>query len=332
VPDISLFPQLLIKRVDVVNGGASASYGSDAVGGVVNFITDTHFKGLKGNVQGGITNYGDDAQYMGQIAYGKSFLQDRLHFIGSVEFSKEAGIGGGQFGTALANGRNWFQQTSMINRGILNDGSPQYLMRNQVQSTTFTKYGLITAGPLQGIAFDATGNPFQFQYGSNGVPQRNAAGTVAGCYPGFCLGGDLSGNVDAGRSLQSALQRLDTYGRLGFDIDNRNEVYMTFNFGKVNTHNQPVNGENKPGLTFNAPIPSCRPRSRRPAPMRGSPASSSAPATPRWATRPSSPIAANIASCWVARGRSPSAAPTGNTTSMASMGPTSPRSMCATSC
>ncbi|MES3097814.1 TonB-dependent receptor plug domain-containing protein, partial [Sphingomonas aerolata] len=38
VPDVSLFPQILIKRVDVVNGGASASYGSDAVGGVVNFI------------------------------------------------------------------------------------------------------------------------------------------------------------------------------------------------------------------------------------------------------------------------------------------------------
>ena len=255
VPDVSLFPQLLIKRVDVVNGGASASYGSDAVGGVVNFITDTHFKGLKGNVQGGITNYGDDGQYMGQIAYGTSLLNDRLHLIGSVEYSKEAGIGGGDFGTGLANGRTWFQQTSTINRGVLNDGLPQYNVRSQVQSTTFTKYGLITAGPLQGTAFDASGRPFQFQYGSNGVPQRNAAGTVAGCYPGFCIGGDLSGNVDSGRSLQSALERLDTYGRLGFDIDNRNEVYLTFNFGKVNTHNQPINGENKPGLTLQCANP-----------------------------------------------------------------------------
>jgi outer membrane receptor protein involved in Fe transport len=42
VPDISLFPQLLVDRVDVVTGGASASYGSDAVGGVVNFVTNTH--------------------------------------------------------------------------------------------------------------------------------------------------------------------------------------------------------------------------------------------------------------------------------------------------
>lgn len=255
VPDISLFPQLLIQRVDVVNGGASASYGSDAVGGVVNFITDGHFKGLKGNVQGGITTYGDDAQYQVQLAGGTSFLQDRLHVVGSVEYSNEAGIGGGDFGTALANGRNWFTQTAQINRGVLNDGSPQYVVRDQAQSISFTKYGLITAGPLQGVAFDARGNPFQFQYGSGGVPLRDAAGTVSGCYPGFCLGGDLSGNVDAGRSLQSSIERLNTYGRIGFELDNRNEIYLTVNVGKVNTQNQPVNGMNKPSLTIQCANP-----------------------------------------------------------------------------
>lgn len=255
VPDISLFPQLLIQRVDVVNGGASASYGSDAVGGVVNFITDTHFKGLKGNVQGGITTYGDDAQYQVQLAGGTSFLQDRLHVVGSVEYSNEAGIGGGDFGIGLANGRDWFAQTTQINRGVLNDGSPQYIVRDLAQSISFTKYGLITAGPLQGIAFDARGNPFQFQYGSGGVPQRDAAGTVSGCYPGFCLGGDLSGNVDSGRSLQSSIERLNSYGRVGFELDNRNEIYLTVNVGKVNTHNQPVNGMNKPGLTIQCSNP-----------------------------------------------------------------------------
>ena len=68
VTDVSLFPQLLIQRVDVVNGGASASYGSDAVGGVVNFITDTRFTGLKGNVQAGISKYDDNKQGLVQLA------------------------------------------------------------------------------------------------------------------------------------------------------------------------------------------------------------------------------------------------------------------------
>ncbi|WP_408640580.1 TonB-dependent receptor plug domain-containing protein [Allosphingosinicella deserti] len=255
VPDISLFPQLLVRRVDVVNGGASASYGSDAVGGVVNFITDTRFRGIKGNIQGGITNYGDDAQGLVQLAVGDSFLDDRLHIVASAEYGKEQGVGGGEFGIELANGRDWFVQTTLINRGVLNDGAPQYLVRDFAQSTTFTKYGLITAGPLQGTAFDEAGNPFQFQYGSNGVPARNAAGTVIGCYPGFCLGGDLSGNVDAGRSLKSRIGRLNTYARIGYEIAPENELYLTLNVGQVKTSNQPVNGQNRPGLTLQCANP-----------------------------------------------------------------------------
>jgi iron complex outermembrane receptor protein len=201
VTDVSLFPQLLIQRVDVVNGGASASYGSDAVGGVVNFITDTRFEGLKGNVQAGISKYNDNEQGLVQLAGGRSFAGDRVHVVGSVEWAKENGVGPGDFGLDLAGDRDWFTQTTMINRNVTNDGSPQYVMRDNAQPYAYTKYGLITAGPLQGIAFDQSGNPFQFQYGSNGVPSKTAGGAVTGCFPGFCVGGDLSGNVDSGRTL-----------------------------------------------------------------------------------------------------------------------------------
>ena len=72
----------LSGRRAVVTGGASASYGSDAVGGVVNFITDKKFEGIKANAQFGITTYGDDENALFQIAAGKSFLNDRLHVTG----------------------------------------------------------------------------------------------------------------------------------------------------------------------------------------------------------------------------------------------------------
>ncbi|MGN7159816.1 TonB-dependent receptor plug domain-containing protein [Sphingomonas sp. SAFR-052] len=255
VPDVSQFPQLLIKRVDIVNGGASASYGSDAVGGVVNFITDTRFKGVKGNLQGSITDYGDNEQVLVQLAAGTSFLEDRLHLVASTEYARDEGVGGGEFGIGLAGGRDWFKQTTLVNRNVTNDGSPQYVLRDFAQSTTFTKYGLITAGPLQGIAFDQSGRPFQFQYGSNGVPSRDASGTVIGCFSGFCQGGDLSGNVDAGRSLLSGLERLNSYGRLGFDFAPNNEIYLTANIARVRTNNQPVNGQNRPNLTIQCANP-----------------------------------------------------------------------------
>jgi hypothetical protein len=81
VTDVSQFPQLLVKRVDVVTGGASASYGSDAVGGVVNFITDKKFTGFKDNVEGGMTQYHDDKSGTLQAAWGKGFMDDRLHVV-----------------------------------------------------------------------------------------------------------------------------------------------------------------------------------------------------------------------------------------------------------
>ena len=254
-PDVSLFPQLLIKRVDVVNGGASASYGSDAIGGVVNFITDTHFEGVKGNVQGGISKYHDDKQGLFQIAAGDKFMGGRLHVVGSAEYAKEDGVGPGPFGLGLAGGRDWFKGTTLINRNVTNDGLPQYVVRDYGQPYNYTRYGVISAGPLQGIAFDANGNPFQFNYGSNGVPAKNSSGTVIGCYPGFCVGGDLSGNVDSGRTLQSAIERLTGYGRVGFDITPDDEIYVSYSAGDVKTHNQPVNGQQRPNLTIQCANP-----------------------------------------------------------------------------
>ncbi|WP_414712307.1 TonB-dependent receptor domain-containing protein [Sphingomonas sp.] len=257
VPDISLFPQLLVERVDVVTGGASASYGSDAVGGVVNFITNKKFEGFKANVSGGATTYGDDKQYLLQAAAGKSFLDDRLHVEISGEYDHEQGVPAGGFGEDAPGSRDWYTTATLVNRGVLNDGSPQYLYKLHAQAYQYAKYGLISAGPLQGTAFDKSGNPFQFQYGSNGVPVKNAAGNVTNCYSsgGFCVGGDLSGNVGVGTSLQSKIERINGYSRVGFDLDPNNEIYTTVNIARVKSSNQPNPGAATTGLTMQCSNP-----------------------------------------------------------------------------
>src|SRR5450755_995269 len=53
-PDLNQIPAALIQRVDVLTGGASAVYGADAVAGVVNFIMDDHFQGVRIDANGGI--------------------------------------------------------------------------------------------------------------------------------------------------------------------------------------------------------------------------------------------------------------------------------------
>jgi len=255
VPDISEFPQLLIKRVDVVTGGASASYGSDAVGGVVNFITDKRFEGIKAEATGGITTYGDDGQFLLGVAAGRSFFDDRLHAEGEVEYDHENGVPAGPFGEGGPDGRSWFRATTLVNTGITNNGAPQYVYANNAQSYQYAKWGLITAGPLQGTAFNAAGNPYPFVYGSNGTPVKNAAGSMTGCYVGFCVGGDNSGDVGIGSSLQSSIHRVVGYGRLGYSIDENNEVYATVNVAQVKTSNQPNPGSAKSGLNISCSNP-----------------------------------------------------------------------------
>jgi outer membrane receptor protein involved in Fe transport len=83
--NIDNFPTALLQRVDVVTGGASAAYGADAVAGVVNFVLDREFEGLRTRASTGVTDEGDGNNLSVSIAGGHGFLDGRLHLIGSVD-------------------------------------------------------------------------------------------------------------------------------------------------------------------------------------------------------------------------------------------------------
>src|SRR5512139_2163356 len=63
VVDINTIPAAAIERVEIITGGASATYGADAVGGVVNFILKKNFEGLVLDGQAGISERGDGFEY-----------------------------------------------------------------------------------------------------------------------------------------------------------------------------------------------------------------------------------------------------------------------------
>ena len=90
--NIDTMPQMLVQRVDVVTGGASAVYGSDAVTGVVNFILDKHYEGFKGEVQGGISQQNDDKSWKVGLAYGAKVLDGKGHFIASAQHFERDGL------------------------------------------------------------------------------------------------------------------------------------------------------------------------------------------------------------------------------------------------
>lgn len=75
--DVNNLPQMLIDRVEIITGGAAAVYGSDAVAGVVNFITRDDFDGFTVDATGYTTEQGDGAIYDVNLSFGHNFANGR---------------------------------------------------------------------------------------------------------------------------------------------------------------------------------------------------------------------------------------------------------------
>jgi outer membrane receptor protein involved in Fe transport len=85
--DVNTIPVDLLERVDVVTGGNSAIYGSDAVAGVVNFITKRDFDGIALRGQGGISEQGDRGAYFASLTAGTNFADGRGNVAVSLEYA-----------------------------------------------------------------------------------------------------------------------------------------------------------------------------------------------------------------------------------------------------
>jgi len=162
--DINLLPESMIKRVEVVTGGASAAYGTDAVAGVTNFILDTDFTGFKGHVQGGETTRSDGGTREASFSYGAR-IGERAHLIASVDYYDADAI-------ETYRGRNWMQDwgtvTNPAYNPITNASVPQFLVLPHVTSTLYTFGGLINqpGSKLDRLMFRPDGTAAPFVLGS----------------------------------------------------------------------------------------------------------------------------------------------------------------------
>ena len=88
VVDLNVINPLLIERVEVVTGGASATYGSDALGGVVNFILKDKFEGVEMTGQYGLTSRGDSQTWTVGGIVGGNFADERGNATVAVSYTK----------------------------------------------------------------------------------------------------------------------------------------------------------------------------------------------------------------------------------------------------
>ena len=236
IVDVDSIPQLMVKRIDVVTGGASAVYGSDAVAGVVNYIIDKELRGLRLEAEGGISQRGDATKFRAGAAWGADLFDGRGHFEVSYEYQKENGID-------RRSDRSWMRQAGVTGAGTL---ANPYVNQQDLRQSAYSAGGLVASGLYAGQVFNPDGTLRPFVHGVS-------TGTS-----GIEIGGD---GAYWDSTLMAPLEFNQFFGRFDYELSDNIRAYVQVggNF-KTNT----AYGDNllMQRVTLNSQNPYLRPEYR----------------------------------------------------------------------
>ncbi len=218
--NINYFPTNLINRVDVVTGGASAAYGSDALAGVVNFVLDKNFVGIKGSVSGGVRTYGDNRTSNISLSAGTRFANDRGHLLISGEYANDPGVFDWDTSPWHKTPIHIIANPAYAVVNGVGNGQPAFLVRQNTSTILYAPGGIITNTALKGTAFDASGQPFQYQYGTLTNSQYTQGGMFA-----------YSDATQFNQSLTDHLFRDNLFVRAAYDVTDDITVFAQFIHG-----------------------------------------------------------------------------------------------------
>ncbi|WP_161966041.1 TonB-dependent receptor domain-containing protein [Steroidobacter cummioxidans] len=245
--DVNMIPSGLVQRVDVVTGGASAVYGSDALAGVVNFVLDKEFTGVKGNVDYGATTAGDGENYKFSLTAGTKFADGRGHLLFSGEFADDKGI--------IGNNRSWADDSfQLMNNPNANQaGQPSLLTVHNAGVANGTYGGLTLSCQTITPYIDAqSGDPGNRLTRATGAcPLRGTQFVTGGAALPFTFGNPLSGpvmeggdweasRIDRATTIALPLQRKTLFGRASYDITDNVTAFVDLQYGKTWSHNTQV--------------------------------------------------------------------------------------------
>jgi iron complex outermembrane receptor protein len=228
--DVNLIPSILVGRTEVVTGGASAAYGSDAVAGVVNFILDKKFEGFKGSVQYGSSSRGDAKDYNGSLAYGAKFAEGRGHIIVGGEYDKSKGMGDCYTRSA------WCPNDMLVGNSRAGDGGLPASFRagpdgtGNLSQDGLVNFGTTTAGANslapRGITFNTDGTTRNYQYG------RIIGNSTA---PLFMVGGEGAGENGylQGILLMPPVKRITGYAHADYEFSDAFKANLDLSYGQV---------------------------------------------------------------------------------------------------
>jgi len=224
--DLNMVPTSLIQRAEVVTGGASAAYGSDAVAGVVNLILDTELQGLRATAQYGISDAGDDQEALFSLAAGSAFAGGRGRIVAAMEYVNDEGTGDcySRDWCALSYNTvsNPFINPANPALGRVSPGDPATLILPNTRVATATFNGQVIAGPLRGLEFNPDGSTFQHDYGTYfgaGIFQSGGGDPQQPFYQNF--------------PISSPSERLNSFAHAEYDVTDGVTLFLEGSFGKV---------------------------------------------------------------------------------------------------
>jgi iron complex outermembrane receptor protein len=215
--DVSTLPQMLMSRVDVVTGGGSAVYGSDAITGVVNFILDKHFNGVKYEANAGISGYGDGARYKVNMAAGTDILGGRGHIEGAIGYISSDGV--------LQGARQVFANSlSSYNTGSSAANPVTNTLNGGQTGSTFS--GLITC---QNCSVNG------YEFGQPGIPTPANLGFIPPGQTAIAIGGN--GAAVKSESLYGNTRNATAFGRFSYDINDDTSFFAQVSLAQSNEFN-----------------------------------------------------------------------------------------------
>lgn len=253
--DTNMVPSIMLSRAEVVTGGASAVYGSDAVAGVVNLLIDKTFTGYKVNGEVGIADAGDNftRQFGAEAGWA---LGDNLHLVVGGEWEKSSGIDNCRDRDWCANGliivgRNALAAGQTPTRpasNILPDANTWSARFNGVTTPPSSAYigrDVPLLRPIDGIAFNADGTPRRFQFGYlvNSIWMAGGEG-----------GGPAENNPYFDFPIVSPTERYSTMGYLTWEATPKLTLELGVNVGRSAGHHRSA-GYRSNAITIRADNP-----------------------------------------------------------------------------
>ncbi len=244
--DINTIPNELVERIDVVTGGNSAIYGSDAIAGVVNFILKRDFEGVQVRGGAGISEYGAGGNQFVSVLAGTNFGDGRGNITIHGEYANQERV----FARDIPFLRtvNGFVVTDTDPPGLTNgsDGLPDRTFVRDIRLGSIARFGLIpivqpTTGARCGTGIqngNAAGLPYNCNYIFNSSGQLLAqTGTRVGTGP---IGSFIGGNGETGREedLLSVLpfnQRYNVNLLAHYEFSPAAELFLEAKYARTHT-------------------------------------------------------------------------------------------------